>query len=197
MSTSATGGYALPSYTQPNPKSLTLTQFIQTVLCGVSGINGKLCRPKWQQEPPQMPDISVNWLAFGIASSNPSFNAYIAMNPDNTTQYQRQEQLEVQVSVYGPDALDTVGLITDGLQIPQNLAGLLSANMGMVEVTKALHIPELINERFFNRYELALVLNRQVQRLYPILNFLSATGIIYTQTAEDADYTQPWDAANE
>lgn len=144
-----------------------------------------------------MPDIAVNWLAFGITSSDPSFNAYIAMQPNGTTQYQRQNRLEVQVSIYGPDALDIVGLITDGLQIPQNLAGLLAANMGMVEVTKALHIPELINERFFNRYELAVVLNRQVQRLYPILNFLSATGTVYTQTAGNVNFEQPWNAANE
>ena len=197
MNNSATGGYTGPSFTEPNPGGLTLTQFIQTVLCGVSGINGKLVRPKWQQEPPQMPDISVNWLAFGIASSQPSFNAYIAMQPDNTTQYQRQEQLEIQVSIYGPAAFETVGLITDGLQIPQNLAGLLAANMGVVEVTKAMHIPELINERFFNRYELAVVLNRQVQRLYPILNFLSASGTVYTQTAGNVNFELPWNAANE
>lgn len=197
MSTSATGGYAQPSYTKPNPKGLTLTQFIQTVLAGVSNLNGKLVRPKWQVDPPKQPDITVNWLAFGIASSDPSFNAYIEMQPDGTTQYQRHDKLEVQISVYGPEALDIVDLITDGFQIPQNQSGLLSANMGLVEVTRALHIPESINERFFNRYEFAVVLNRQVQRLYPILNFLSATGTIYTQTAEDANYVQPWDAANE
>ena len=69
--------------------------------------------------------------------------------------------------------------------------------MGLVEVTKALHIPELINERFFNRYEMAVILNREVQRLYPILNFLSATGIIYSQTAANENYTLPWNAANE
>lgn len=192
--TSATGGYAQPSFTQPNPGNLTLTQFIQTVLSGISNINGKFVRPKWQPAPPQMPDITVNWLAFGIASSNPSFNAYIAQQPNGTTQYQRQEQLEVQVSVYGPAAFETVGLITDGLQIPQNLSGLLSANMGLVEVTKALHIPELINERFFNRYEFAVLLNRQVQRLYPILSFTSISGTVYTQTAENQNYEAPFGA---
>jgi hypothetical protein len=186
--------YLQPSFTQANPGNLTLTQFLQTVLTGVSGIKGTLVRPKWQPSPPQDPDITVDWLAFGIASIDPNFNAYIATTPDNTTQYQRHQQLEVQVSVYGPEAQDTVGLITDGLQIPQNLAGLLSANMGLVEVTKALHIPELINERFFNRYEFAVVLNRQVQRLYPILSFVSASGTIYTQTAENANYQQTFAA---
>lgn len=197
MNNSSTGGYAQPTYTQGNPKGLSLTQFIQSVLVGVSNIPGILVRPKWQVEEPEQPDIKTNWLAFGIASSDPSFNAYIAMNPDNTTQLQRQDQIEVQVSIYGPDALDIVGLITDGFQIPQNQSGLLSANMGLVEVTKALHIPELINERFFNRYELTVVFNRQVQRLYPILNFLSATGTIYSQTAENSNFSMPWNAQND
>lgn len=197
MSTSATGGYAQPSFTQGNPKRLTLTQFIQTVFVGLSNFDGKLVRPNWQPEEPQQPNLGVNWIAFGIASQTPSFNAYIAMNPDDTTQLQRQEQLEVSVSVYGPEALDTVGIIVDGFQIPQNQAALLSANMGLVEVTKALHIPELINERFFNRYQMTVVLNRQVQRLYPILNFLSASGTIYTQTATDENYQLPYNASEE
>ena len=99
--------------------NLTLTQFIQTVLTGLSGLPGILCRPKWQVAPPQMPDITVNWLAFGIASSGADFNAYIAMNAENQTVFQRQEQLEVQVSIYGPAALEFVELIRDGFQIPQ------------------------------------------------------------------------------
>lgn len=197
MNTSATGGYAQPTQTTGNPKGLTLVQFIQSVLAGITNLQGTLVRPKWQPEEPVQPDIKTNWLAFGISSMQPSFNAYIAMNPDNTTQLQRQEQLEVQVSIYGPDALDYAGLLIDGFQIPQNQAGLLSANMGLVEVTKALHIPELINERFFNRYELQVILNRQVQRLYPILNFLSLTGTIYSQTGNNANYVLPWNASND
>lgn len=197
MNTSATGGYAQPTQTTGNPKGLTLVQFIQSVLAGIADLPGPLVRPKWQTEEPVQPDIKTNWLAFGISSMQPAFNAFISMNPDNTTQLQRQEQLEVQVSIYGPDALDYAGLIIDGFQIPQNQAGLLSANMGLVEVTKALHIPELINERFFNRYELQVILNRQVQRLYPILNFLSLTGTIYSQTGNNANYVLPWNASND
>jgi hypothetical protein len=197
MNTSSTGGYAQPSYTQGNPKGLNLTQFLQTVFAGLTNLPGTLVRPKWQPEEPEQPDIKTNWLAYGIASQQPTFTGYIAMQPDNTTQYQRQEQLEIQISVYGPDALEVLGLITDGFQIPQNQAGLLSANMGLVEVTKALHIPELINERFFNRYEMTVVLNRQVQRLYPILKFLSATGTIYTQTGSNPNFSLSWDAQNE
>lgn len=197
MNTSATGGYTLPSYTQPNPANLTLEQFIQTVLVGVTGLDGKLVRPKWQQEPPKMPDINTNWMAFGIAQSTPTFNAYVAQQPDGTTQYQRQQQLNVSLSIYGPQALDIANIVTDSFQIPQNNAGLLSANMGLVEVGQALHIPELINERFFNRYELTVVLNRQVQRLYPVLSFISAGGIIYTQTAANDNVELPFTVTNE
>lgn len=195
MTTSATGGYVLPSHTQLPPRGLSLGQFIQTVLVGLTGIDGTLVRPKWQVQPPKQPDIDINWISFGIADSAPDANAWLGTDASGVTTMQRQEGLEIACSIYGPDALETAALIRDGFQVPQNLEGLRSANMGFVETSRAVHVPDLVNERFINRYELSVMLRHQAQRTYPVLSVLSATGVIHTVLGSE-QYLLEWEAQN-
>lgn len=178
--TSATGGYLVPTSSEPPPGGLTLEDFIQTVLVGVSGIAGTLVRPKWQIEPPKYPDITVNWIAFAIVTNRPDANASVSMDANDVTLLQRQETLSVQLSFYGPDALEKSSIVRDGFQIQQNLEALRLANMGYNGITDAVRGPDLFNERWVDRYESTLTLVRQVQRAYPILAFASAHGSIHT-----------------
>jgi hypothetical protein len=177
---SSTGGYLAPATSQGLPGGLTLTQFIQSVLVGISGVSGSLVRPKWQESPPKQPDISVNWIAFSIELSNPDQNAYVELRSDGSSVLQRQERVDVKCSVYGPDAIETISVLRDGFQIQQNLEALRLAHMGYHSVSNSTPLPDLFNERWYNRYEVTISLARQVQRTYPILSFVSASGTIHT-----------------
>lgn len=185
--------YIKPTSTVPIPGKLSFNQFIQTVLVGISGLSGFMVRPDWQAEPPKHPDILTNWIAFGLNSAAPDANLWIGVDEDDVTNTQRNQTLEVALSIYGPDFYETYGLLQDGFQIPNNLEGLRSANIGFVEITPAIVAPDLINERWVKRITTSIILRRGIQRVYPILTLLSANGSIHTVVGNE-EYLVPWEA---
>lgn len=192
---SSTGGYLLPTSSGGLPGGLTLNQFIQTVLVGVSGFSGNLVRPGWQVAPPKQPDLPIDWIDFRVVVATPDTFSWVALDQDGNNISQRQELLEVQCSFFGPNATDNASLVQDGFQIQQNLEALRAANMGFVSTGAAVHIPELVNERYIDRVEMALFLRRQVQRVYPILSIVSAKGTIHTVLGNE-DYLLNWDTTS-
>lgn len=195
---SASGGYLRPPNSAsipPIPRQLTLGQFLQTVIVGISGIDGTLVRPKWQINPPKQPDIDQDWIGFGINVLTPDTYGFVGMDSSGATSTQRQEAIEVGLSIYGPNGLDVAGLIVDGFQIQQNLEALRSANMGFVETSPVRQVPDLVNERWINRVEMAIILRRQITRTYPIVSILSASGSVHTVLGSE-DYLLDWSTEN-
>jgi hypothetical protein len=195
--TSATGGYLVPSSNGSLPGGLTLNQFIQTVLVGVSGITGSLVRPRWQAAPPANPDLSVNWIAFGVTAIAPDANAYTQLNVGGASaKLQRQELLEVQCAFYGPSAMEIAGQVRDAFQLQQNLEALQAGNVTFAYTGDAQHIPDLVNERWIDRVEMSIFLRRQRDRTYPVLQVNSAEGTIHAASGEE-EYLVPWSVEEE
>lgn len=192
MSTSATGGYLRPTSSSALPGGLTLNQFVQTVLVGLTGLDGKLVRPSWQVAPPKQPDLSINWMAFGDLLHTPDANAYVGMDADGATTMQRHEAIEIPCSFYGPEAMEYAALVRDGFQIQQNLEALRAGNMGFVEVNQARRMPDLFGERFINKVVMSVFLRREIQRVYPILSITSANGTVHTVLG-DEEYLLDWE----
>lgn len=190
MSDSSSGGYLLPTTTPP-PDGLTLEQFIQTVIVGISGYVGDLVRPRWQIAPPKQPDALVDWIAFGIQEDGTSGYAFVSASDGSIQTLGRQTSLQIQMSFYGPNCVGNAAAFRDGFQIQQNLEAMTLANMGFTDCSQITRSPELVNERWFNRTELTLVLALRVQRSYQVLSFASAGGIIHTQL-NGAPYDFNW-----
>lgn len=194
MNNSSTGGYLQPA-TPALPRNLTFTQFLQTVLAGVSGFDGSLVRPEWQQKPPKQPDIDVNWLVFGVSDSEAMgfpYQGNVTVGSTTTFQTQYHEKVTLQCSMYGPEALENFRLLRDGLYMTQNNEALVSANFGLIGISKGVRAPELIDERWFNKWVFQIGLYYEQQRTYPVLTFLSAGGKAWIPVTTNNNFSVSW-----
>ena len=175
--TSATGGY-LQQVVGPM-EGLDLRRFLGTVLVGVSGLDPKLVRPAWQQNPPTVPSIDTDWVAFGITARRADNDPYQAEKDDGQRSIMsRHEELDVLLNFYGPNCLQLAAEVRDGFELTQNTESLLLAGMAYIGLSDIVHAPELVNERFYDRADTTLTIRREVRREYRILNFVSANGAI-------------------
>ena len=178
FNTSATGGYLLPSGNSIDGQDLR--RFLQSIIVGVTGLDGALVRQSFHQNPAPIPGIDIDWCAFFIASQKADANPYIEERTDLSARLIRHERLTVQCALYGPHCLDHAGQLRDGLYLSQNRDALKIAGIGLVDCTDLLHVPELVNDRYYDRADVSLLFNREVRRDYPVLSFLAASGTIYT-----------------
>lgn len=176
--TSATGGY-LQQVAGPL-EGLDLRRFIGTVLVGVSGFEPELVRPAWQQNPPPVPNIDTNWMAFGITARRADNDPYQVEKDDGLrTLMLRHEELDIMLAFYGPDCLQKAAEVREGFELTQNTESLLLAGMAYIDLSDIIHAPELVNDRYFDRADTTLTIRREVRREYRILNFVSANGAIH------------------
>lgn len=191
--TSATGGYLAPT-TAPLD-DVALRRFMHGVIAGVTGLTSDKVRPAWQPNPPVRPGIDVNWSAYAIINQTPEAGtAYQQTRDDGGYNLKRHESFDVLVSMYGPLCQAYAGLLRDGLEISQNRELLYLASMAYVGASATTHVPELVNDRWFDRADITLTFRREIVREYHVLNFLSANGLIYTETITPPI---PWQVAPE
>lgn len=173
--TSATGGYLVPT-TGPL-EDQALRRFVQAMLVGLVALAGDKVRPSRQKNPPPMPDVDTDWLAFWITNQKPDANPYHEQHADHATLI-RHEEFDIMCSFYGPNCMGNAGKLRDGLYLSQNRESLFLASMGLVGFSDTTHVPELVNDRWFDRADITLTLRREIKRDYPILHFVAAYGTI-------------------
>jgi hypothetical protein len=202
---SSTGGYVVPNPSPPSPAPLegrALLTFLQGWIVGVTGLPGKMVRPRWQIEPPNIPTNGTIWAALGISNRKADTFAYIAHDPvgptgDGADNLQRHEELTLDVDFYDDGVTGLADLyaavLRDGAAIGQNREPLFAAGFGLVEVTDIVSLPSLLKEQWLYRASTSVVLRRQVDRSYPILNVESAAGDII----DEATVTVPFSVVEE
>jgi hypothetical protein len=67
---STTAGFIGPNVSPTPLQDDAYDDLLHDLIAGITNISPDLIRPRWQPEPPPRPDISVNWVAFGITEVN-------------------------------------------------------------------------------------------------------------------------------
>lgn len=192
--TSATGGYIVGSEAAL-PGSLTLVQFIQQFLVGVTGMVNTTVRPKWQKNPAKEPPTTEdNWCAFGITETPAALDSYVEQGAVSAT-LQAQEELLIDLSFYGPEAYKNAKKLRDGIKVSQNRDVLRTGKIGFKEISSIRNFPELKGQVWFQRSDVTLTLVRQADSVFAILPVVSAGGIIEGLKDNDETETVQWNVS--
>lgn len=182
---SATGGYLLPTNTALDNSALV--DYLHDVLVGVTGIGNTLVRPSYQVNPPPIPDYSVDWCAFAIRNRRPAAQPWTTQGDDDAD-LSTNELFDVVVTFYGPNCMGFAAILRDGLQIPQNSDQLTLVGLAVIGAEDIIYVPELINDRWFERADITINMNRNLSRTYDILSLLGATGTMYFDDIATEDF---------
>ena len=187
--TSATGGYLTPSSPAPLYDD-ALTDALQAMVVGITGLNGTLVRPRWQERPPKMPEPTVDWCAIGVLNFvQDVYGAQVhSSDGEGSTTLYRTEIIEVLASFYGPNRTGNAMLMSDGMQINQNWEAIAPVGVAFVEGGAPRQAADLLNNQWVVRSDLQITFRRMVSRTYPILNVLSAHGSIQTDRPSSQDF---------
>lgn len=174
--TSAVAGALLPD-SSPAPLSAdSFMDFIQAWVVGLTGLDPKLVRPRWQPEPLNVPEATTNWCGLGVRrvmSDAHAAELHDAVG-DGYNQMRRHEKVVFAASFYGPQALDFAEKLRDGAAIAQNRDVLSMNGVGFVECGDILSVPEFLKQQWYNRRDMDFSVNRQIVRNYGVLNLLGA-----------------------
>ena len=178
--TSSTGGYLLPESTPAPLEGQALIDFFQEWIVGLTGLPGKMVRPRWQHEPPNIPTEGTDWLAFGItnrASDTFAVELHEPLGPDYN-QIRRHEVLDILVSIYGPNADSYAQLLREGMALAQNREPLSLNSMGLVSSGSVQTVPELVKDKWYYRVDMPFSIRRQIVRDFRVLSLASAVGTV-------------------
>lgn len=188
--TSATGGVLIPSVFVDAAAPLyddNLIDFYQPFVSMITGLPGPMVRPRWQEVPPTLPPPTTDWAAVGISEIDGDTFAYIGHQSFSTGSppvavqrdvLQRQEELQMICSFYGPNCQNNSALLRDGLSINQNREWMQLSKQGLIEVGRMTPSPERINNLWYRRWDVVVYIRRAVIRTYPVLDLLSAQGSV-------------------
>ena len=151
-----------------------LDRFLHDFLLGLTSVDPSLIRPRWQQEPANIPDIDTAWLAFGIIDRKDDTNS-IQVFKNTFMEVHRYQELDILISFYGDSGSLYEANLRDGLDIEQNRVYLRSQGMSVINCTNPINTSVEINKRWLKRMDVHLFLRRHIVRNYPILDLTSAS----------------------
>jgi hypothetical protein len=189
---SSQAGYLAPLGTAP-PYDTSLEDIFQAHCAGLTGLDGKWIRPRWQPNPPNQPPINQDWVALGVTLLKADWDSYQTHDPNGNGQnvVSRSEVLQVNYSFYGPNCNGLAAMLRDGMSVTQNRDALTAVNIKFTEWLEPVTLPVLLKDVWNRRIDIKGIFTRRVTRRYAILNLVAASG-----TLDNEQYTTPLSVPN-
>lgn len=175
---SSQAGYLRPG-TSP-PYDAALEDIFQGVIVGVTGLPGRLVRPKYQPDPPNHPGFDLDWCAFSVYVEPAMWNSHRTLLEDGSYLVQGQEVLRVTTSFYGPGRQAAERSWREGLQLEQNRDALVAQKIAFIEFAEPVNVPVLLKEQWVKKVDVKGTFHRWAERIYPVRSLNEAAGTINT-----------------
>lgn len=187
--TSATGGYLAPDI--PPLDRAAIEALLRSAVAGITGLSGKLVRPRWRRQPAPVPHAATDWCSVGILSTGLAGTPATVHNPagggsDVQVLWRR---LRVQCSFYGPGAFDLAARLAAGLDVAQNRAALRAAGIAFSSIGDPIAAPELAGSDWVNRVDVDLFFDAEERRIFPVRNLEGGRLAILTDTGKTREIT--------
>jgi hypothetical protein len=181
---SSTGGYLTPT-SNNDLNDIALAKFLQQIVVGIVGLPGNMVRPRWQAEPPNIPDFGTNWAAIGPGSRKREEFSYTRANGTSTTVV-RNRTMDILCSFYGPLAETNSEILAMGLEVSQNREVMQLAGFNIIGgAGDSVIVPDQRKMRWQYRVDIPFTIRQQQQYTYAVLDLLSAQGTITLQSGTE------------
>lgn len=169
---STTPGYLTPTGSGPAYDE-ELERLLSRWIRGLTGLDKNVVYPRWTDPQIQIPKNGTTWCAFGITGVQEDANpAYI--QGDERSEQWSHETVDILCCFYGPRGMSVVTQFRDGLFVSQNNDELKAIGLTLLDCGRIFNLPELINNQWVRRYDIAVRLRRKVIREYGIKSLVEA-----------------------
>jgi hypothetical protein len=155
------------------------SQFLQPIIVGITGLAANMVRPRWQPEPPNLPDYATDWCAIGTTRRTVNGFSYIyhvgavGSTPGYDNNF-RVQDLALLASFYGPNSDNYSDILVQGFDIAQNRETMYLAGFGYVGCESPVPLADLLNEKWTRRIDVAFTVRRGQTFTYPVLDLKGA-----------------------
>jgi hypothetical protein len=154
-------------------EDITLHSFLQSLVAGITGMDGKFVFQRWQPEPPNWPAFGKDWAAVGEASRVRDTFANVVYRDELAIVY-RNSIISVLCSFYGPNAQANCEILAMGFFVAQNREQMTLQGFGYVDQEDSIATADYRGTRWIPRIDLPFRLRRAQAYSYSVLDLKGA-----------------------
>jgi len=187
MTDSTSLGFLVP--TDEGLSDDALHDVLQATIVGITALPGSMVRPRWQPNPPNQPEATESWVAFGIVSGESDWDAAFVQVDDADGGHVdglRGENSQMLVSFYGPRAGRLAARLRAGLAVDQNRDLLRANKITIIGTTGPTTVPALLRQTWVPRVDITVTIHRDISTSFPIRTIIDTPILndeIYPATA--------------